>query len=76
MTYTTLGRGSTRFALGEAEATLKGMLGWRHAFGATATPPSFVFEAGGSPFSVAGLPIAEDALLVDVGLDIALNEAG
>ncbi len=76
VTYTTLGlRGSTRFALGEAEATLKGMLGWRHAFGDVTPLSTFVFEAGGSPFSVAGLPIAEDALLVDVGLDVALNEA-
>lgn len=76
VTYTTLGlRASTRFDLGEIEATLKGMLGWRHAFGDVTPLSTYAFEAGSSPFTIAGLPIAEDSLLVDVGLDMALSES-
>lgn len=45
---------------------------WRHAFGDT-TPDVLVAFAGGPPFDIAGVPIAEDVALVDLGLDLDLD---
>ncbi|MES2032160.1 MAG: autotransporter domain-containing protein [Pseudomonadota bacterium] len=45
------------------------MLGWRHAFG-DVTPTSIMTFAGGSPFTVAGVPIAANAAVADLGFDI------
>ncbi|UDF32810.1 UNVERIFIED_ORG: autotransporter domain-containing protein (plasmid) [Roseateles sp. XES5] len=73
VTFTTLGlHASTDFALGETAATLRSTLGWRHAFGDT-TPLATIAFAGGSPFTVAGVPIAKDALVLDIGLDVAIT---
>lgn len=72
-TFITLGlRASTRFALGAMEATARGMLGWRHAFG-DITPLSGFALAGGNGFTIAGVPIAKDAALVEAGLDFTLS---
>lgn len=71
-TFTTLGiRGETQIDLGESAATLSGGLGWRHAFGNTPTAThSF---AGGSAFTVAGVPMARDALVFDAGFNVNLT---
>ncbi|MCK0196164.1 autotransporter domain-containing protein [Ancylobacter sp. 6x-1] len=75
LTYTTLGlRASSRFELGTMAATARGLIGWRHAFGDT-TPDSVFAFSGGTPFSIEGAPIAEDALVLDAGLDFALTES-
>ncbi|MBR1274964.1 autotransporter domain-containing protein [Bradyrhizobium sp. AUGA SZCCT0283] len=73
VTFTTLGlRASTDFMLGNSmDLSARSMLGWRRAFGDT-TPLSHFALAGGSPFTVAGVPIARDALLLDAGLDVAI----
>nr|WP_250889222.1 autotransporter domain-containing protein [Mesorhizobium sp. dw_380] len=71
-TFTTLGlRGSTDFALGGINATARGMLGWRHAFGDVTPTSSFAF-AGGDQFTIAGVPIARDSALVEAGFDLSL----
>lgn len=71
-TFTTLGvRAATGFMLGGMQAEARGMLGWRHAFGDTIPESTFAF-AGGTPFSIAGTPIAKDALAVEAGLDLDL----
>jgi len=73
VTFTTLGvRASSKFAAGGVPVIARGMLGWQHAFGDTTPTSSFSFE-GGTPFTIAGLPIAEDALVVDVGVDVAVS---
>ncbi len=65
-TFTTLG---LRMAAEVgATATLRGMVGWRHAFGDVAPGSSLSFS-GSSPFSVTGTPIAEDAAVIEAGLD-------
>ncbi|WP_441240922.1 autotransporter outer membrane beta-barrel domain-containing protein [Tardiphaga sp. 768_D3_N2_1] len=71
VTFTTLGlRASTGVDLGSGmTATVRGMLGWRHAFG-DVTPTSIVAFAGGSPFTVAGVPIAANAAVADLGFDV------
>lgn len=71
-TFTTLGlRGSSDFAFGGMNATVRGMLGWRHAFGDVTPTSSFAF-AGGDHFTIAGVPIARDSAVVEVGLDFNL----
>jgi outer membrane autotransporter protein len=73
VTFTTLGlRASTDFALGGTNATARGALGWRHAFGDTTPFSTFAF-AGGSAFAIAGAPIAQDAALVEAGLDLRVT---
>ncbi|CAN7151498.1 autotransporter domain-containing protein [Bosea sp. LjRoot90] len=71
--YSTLGlRASTTAHVQGMDLTLRGGLGWRHAFGDVDPKLTLAF-AGSTPFSVAGLPIAKNAALVEAGLDIALG---
>lgn len=68
-TFTTLGiRASGDFALGTVNATARGMVGWRHAFG-DVTPVSSVAFAGSDAFTIAGVPIARDAAVLEAGFD-------
>ncbi|WP_245417599.1 autotransporter domain-containing protein [Aminobacter sp. AP02] len=72
-TTTTLGlRAATDVSFGGTAATVRGGLGWRHAFG-DVSPSSIVAFAGGDSFTVYGAPIARDALLVEAGLDVAIS---
>ena len=72
VTFATLGvHAAAGVDLGAATATLRGMVGWRHAFGNTTPFATFAF-AGGSPFTIAGVPIARDAFVFDAGIDIAI----
>lgn len=71
-TFTTLGvRASTAFDLGSMQATARGSLGWRHAFG-DITPEASLAFAGSNAFGIAGNPIAKDAFLVGAGFDLNL----
>ena len=73
-TFTTLGvRVSMPLSFGDSEAKLSGMIGWRHAFNDVTPQSGFAF-AGGSPFLISGIPIAEDALALETGIDIKLDE--
>lgn len=73
-TFSTLGvRLASEFAIGDMRATARGMLGWRHAFGDVIPTSSFAF-AGGETFSIAGVPIAEDAALIEGGFDLNLTD--
>jgi outer membrane autotransporter protein len=73
-TFTTLGlRASTGFDLGGMKATARGMIGWRHAFGDT-IPTAINAFAGGDAFTVAGVPIAKDAAVMEAGLDFAVSD--
>jgi outer membrane autotransporter protein len=72
-TFTTLGlRASTDLALGEIKATAHGTLGWRHAFGDVTPTSTFAF-AGGDAFTIAGVPIARDAAVVEAGFDLPMS---
>lgn len=72
-TFTTLGvRASADFAMGDATATARGMIGWRHAFG-DITPLATHAFAGGNAFTVAGTPIAKDAAVLEAGLDFNIT---
>jgi len=72
--FTTIGtRASAQFAIDDATLlTLTGGIGWRHAFAdAPVTVNSF---AGGTSFAVSGAPIAANALVLEAGVDVDLND--
>jgi len=71
--FSTLGvRASTSFAVQGMDLTLRGTLAWRHAFGDVTPLATFAFS-GGSAFTVAGVPIARNAALLEAGLDLAIT---
>jgi outer membrane autotransporter protein len=73
-TFTTLGlRAETDVALGDMNATLRGMVGWRHAFGDTPTS-QMRFASGGDAFTIAGVPLAQDSLVLDARFDVNLTD--
>ena len=53
---------------------MRGGLAWRHAFGDVHPKTTLAF-AGSSAFTIAGLPIARDAALVEAGLDVAISRS-
>jgi outer membrane autotransporter protein len=72
VTFTTLGlRGQTQVDLGGTVASLNGLAGWRHAFGDTPTAKHNF--ANGDRFTVTGVPVAKDALVLDVGASVNLT---
>jgi outer membrane autotransporter protein len=58
---------------GSAIFTARGGLGWRHAFG-DVTPVSTAAFAGGSGFTIDGVPLAQDAMAIDAGFDAVLGD--
>jgi outer membrane autotransporter protein len=73
-TLSTLGvRGDKTFKLGEVNATAKGMLGWRHAFGDTIPKSTNAFVLGSS-FSVDGVAIAKNAVVLSAGVDLHTSQ--
>lgn len=73
VTFSTLGlRASTSFSLNGAEATIRGLVGWQHAFGDTAPASALSFD-GGTSFLVAGAPIAKNATVLEAGFDLAMS---
>jgi outer membrane autotransporter protein len=71
--FATLGvHAQSALAVGKGKASLKGTLGWRHGFGDT-TPLSTVSFQNGKAFTVAGVPVAENAAVLDLGFDFAVG---
>jgi outer membrane autotransporter protein len=46
---------------------------WQHAFSAVTPTASLAFQSTGAGFTVAGVPIARDAALVDAGFDVRVT---
>ncbi|HVE07172.1 MAG TPA: autotransporter domain-containing protein, partial [Paraburkholderia sp.] len=69
--FSTLGlRIATRLgSLPLAAFSAHAMAGWRHAFGNAQPTSTLAFVSGGSSFDVAGVPIARDTAVVELGLD-------
>jgi len=71
---TTLGlRAQTTFDVKETAARLRGMLGWRHAYGDVNPEATMSFD-GSQPFTVAGNPLARDAAVMELGVDLAMSK--
>ncbi|WP_157792987.1 autotransporter outer membrane beta-barrel domain-containing protein [Bordetella genomosp. 8] len=75
VTTTTLGlRGEARFESAGMPGRVHAMAGWRHAFGDL--DPSTTMAFGDSvPFTVAGTPIAQDAAVVALGIDMRVTRS-
>mgnify|MGYP003835513487 CR=1 FL=1 len=72
-TFTTLGlRGNARLNLGGTKANIAGSLGWRHAFGST--PTAVQAFSGGDAFTVAGVPLARDVLVLGAGIGMNVTD--
>jgi fibronectin-binding autotransporter adhesin len=72
--FSTLGlRGSAALNLGGMQGVVRGSLGWRHASGDD-KPVATVGFPGGDQFGVAGVRVAQDAAVVNAGLDIHLSK--
>lgn len=72
-TFSTLGtRGSMVFDVTNMATTLRGTLGWRHAFNDVTPGSTFAFS-GGVPFNISGIAIARDAAVVEAGMDVAIG---
>ena len=71
---TTLGlRGDTTM-FATAPLTLTGMIGWQHVYGGSTPNATFAFaSAPSTPFSIAGAPIARNALALELGVDRRLT---
>ncbi|EHK62998.1 autotransporter outer membrane beta-barrel domain-containing protein [Achromobacter arsenitoxydans] len=71
---TTLGlRAQTTFDVKETAGRLRGMLGWRHAYGDVNPEATMSFD-GSQPFTVAGNPLARDAAVMELGVDLAMSK--
>jgi len=70
-TYSTLGvRAQAPIpAIGPWAMTARGSLGWQHAYDGTTPISLMAFATSPTPFAIAGVPIARDALLAEAGLD-------
>ncbi|HEY6630773.1 MAG TPA: autotransporter domain-containing protein [Rhizobiaceae bacterium] len=74
-TFSTLGlRLSGDVSIADIAVAARGTMGWRHAMGDT-TPVSRHAFAGSSGFTVAGVPVAADALILEAGLGVSLTQA-
>ena len=54
---------------------LQGLLAWRHAYGETAPTESVAFGATSQTFTVSGVPIDREALVMEAGLGFAVSPA-
>jgi outer membrane autotransporter protein len=50
------------------------MIAWQHAFGDLDPATSVYFSTTGAGFSVTGAPLASDAALVALGLDLRITD--
>lgn len=72
--FTTLGlRAAAKLPLWAMPLAARGMLGWRHAFG-DVVPAAVHAFTGGAPFTVAGVPIARNAAVIEAGIDFAMTD--
>ncbi|WP_026068121.1 autotransporter domain-containing protein, partial [Pusillimonas noertemannii] len=71
----TLGlRGKTALNVGSNPAHLFAGLGWRHASGDVDPGRSMSFvQGGGAAFNVAGAPIAKNAAVLDLGVEMSVG---
>lgn len=69
-TFSTLGvRASTQLS---ERTRVRGLLGWRHAFGET-TPTSTHAFGGSLPFTLAGVPLAKNVAVLEAGVETQLR---
>ena len=50
------------------------MIGWQHAFNGGAPTQQMQFASTGTGFTVAGVPLAQDALVLEAGTRLAISD--
>jgi subtilase-type serine protease len=74
--YSTLGiRAATMIPIGDGMVLIpRASAAWQHAFDSVTPAAALAFQlAPASPFVVAGVPIARDSLLAEIGVDLAIG---
>jgi outer membrane autotransporter protein len=73
--YTTLGvRAATSYQLANGMFVIpRATVAWQHAFGDITPVAALAFQSTGVPFTVAGVPLARNAAVVDAGLDVKVT---
>jgi outer membrane autotransporter protein len=73
--YSTLGlRVATSYTLPNGVVlTPRASAAWQHAFGGLTPTEALVFQSTGAGFTIAGVPIARDAALVEAGFDVRVT---
>ncbi len=71
-TFTTLGLHGAMMLLDTVH--VRGMAGWRHAFGDTEPSSTATLRGSTTAFTVTGAPIAEDALVAELGIEAGLSD--
>lgn len=66
-------RGAASFELAAVPVGVRGLLGWRHAFGDLS--PTVSLALAGAPFSISGVPTDEDAAVAELGLTLNISES-
>lgn len=79
ITFSTAGlRGEIPFATGAGSAAsgrVRLSAGWRHAYGANTPDMQLAFSGTSAAFTVGGVPIARDAVVVSAGIDAFVSDA-
>ncbi len=75
VTTTTLGlHARAAFESAGAQGQVRGTLGWRHAFGDVNPASTLSFVQGGQSFTANGVPLARDAAVLELGVDMAVSK--
>ncbi len=70
--FSTIGlRAFAEFELGGRALSVRGMLGWRHAYHHTRTS-ALVALAGAAPVLIAGAPLERNAMVMEAGIDVPI----
>lgn len=72
---TTLGLRAQARLSADTPLILRGMLGWRHAFGDVEPEALLAFAGSNTAFAVAGVPVDRNALAIEAGLDWQASDA-
>ncbi|SCZ10974.1 autotransporter domain-containing protein [Microvirga guangxiensis] len=72
---TTIGLRAEADLGGELPLTVKGMLGWRHAYGDVDPKALLAFSGGAATFAVSGVPVDRDAVVAEASLDWQATQA-
>jgi outer membrane autotransporter protein len=76
-TYSTLGiraASPLSFLPAATGVTVKGSVGWQHAFGTITPTSTLAFVSTPGPFVVAGVPVARDAAALELGVDARFSQ--
>ena len=73
--YSTLGiRAASLIPIGDGMVLIpRAAAAWQHAFDGVTPEARLAFQASAVPFAIAGVPIARDSLLAEVGVDLAIG---